>query len=51
MQDSIKFNETDWSLVAGIRYDYYALEAKKMRYTLTPSLTILPSLRFHQSWV
>ena len=29
MQDSIKFNETDWSLVAGIRYDYYALEAKK----------------------
>jgi hemoglobin/transferrin/lactoferrin receptor protein len=29
MQDSIKFNKTDWSLVAGIRYDYYALEAKK----------------------
>ena len=29
MQDSIKFNETDWSLVTGIRYDYYALEAKK----------------------
>ncbi len=29
MQDSIAFKDTDWSLVAGIRYDYYALEAKK----------------------
>lgn len=51
MQDSIAFKDTDWSLVAGIRYDYYALEAKKTRCMRMQGLMILLNLRFHRNWV